>query len=49
MHGVWGAKQETWVLVLGPESLSDLVPVFDFSLVLSFIIPTIKGLNKTVS
>lgn len=29
-HGVQGVKQETWVLVLGPKSLSDLGPVFDF-------------------
>lgn len=26
---VWGMRQEMWVLVLGPKSLSDLGPVFD--------------------
>lgn len=29
-QGVWGEKQESWVLVLGPMSLSDLGPVFYF-------------------
>lgn len=29
-QGARGAKHEMWVLVLGPKSLSDLGPVFDF-------------------
>lgn len=47
-QGVWGAKQETWLLVLGPMSLSDLGPVLDFSLVLSFIISKARGVNKEI-
>lgn len=43
-------KQELRVLVLGPKSLSDLGPVFDFFFLLffSFSISKIRGLNKMV-
>lgn len=49
MQRGWGGKQEAWVLILGPKSLSDLGRVFDFSLVLNFMIRKIKEWNKMIS